>query len=112
MYFQIYYLHHLHSVYTLFNSEAFDTWSTVSAMIGRHLFDNIQKFPKRRYSCMRIAALFLNHWFHAVLSAFWAPLTRMIGPQIDFIIFSDQIMNMIKIMNKAASHIKNPRTVN
>ena len=46
-----YYLHHLHSVYTLFNSEAFDTWSTVSAMIRRHLFDNIQKFPKRRYSC-------------------------------------------------------------
>ena len=33
--FQIYYLHHLHSVYTLFNSEAFNTWSTTSAMIGR-----------------------------------------------------------------------------
>ena len=39
--YQIYYLHHLHIVCTFFNSEAFDTWWTASAMICRHLFDII-----------------------------------------------------------------------
>ena len=47
-------------MYTLLNSEASDTWSTASAMIGRHLFNIIWKFMKRQYSGVCIAAWFLN----------------------------------------------------
>ena len=68
--FQIYYLHHLHSVYTLFNSEAFDTWSTASAMICCLFFDIICIFPKRRWRFAYRRVVF-KPWFHAVLPAFW-----------------------------------------
>ena len=80
--FQIYYLHHLLSVYTLFNSEAFDTWSTrASAIICRLFFDIICIFPKRRWRCPYRRVVF-KPWFHAVLPAFltldkyWCAISR------------------------------------
>ena len=61
--FQIYYLHHLHSVYTLFNSEAFDTWSTASADYLSPIFWHHLYIPETTMAVCVSLYIYLFAWF-------------------------------------------------